>query len=173
MAKKLAIFRPRTLWVPQLRNPLKCCTTPRQATKEKGTLAFSFKLRRHDHQCPGAKNCQFFGQFEDTFLTFPWNLIEKTLAPTKGVKIYFLLDFPTLPIFVVPLPRGPPWENLKIWRDLREYPLIFLIFLHPESAPGLTPINKVRQPNFVLIFKLPNLSPRSGFLSLDKCQDHF
>ena len=162
MAKKLAIFRPRTLVV-----------VPSQF-KGKAKVPFSFVAWRGivqhfkgflslgDSKHPGAKNCQFFGQFEDTFLTFPWNLIEKTLAPTKGVKIYFLLDFPTLPIFVVPLPRGPPWENLMIWRDLREYPLIFLIFLRPESAPGLAPINKVRQPNLTLVFKLPNLLSRSG-----------
>ena len=162
MAIKLAIFRPRMFWVPKLRNPLKCCTIPRQATKEKGTLAFPLNWEGTTTNVRGRKIANFFGQFKDTFLTFPWNLIEKTLAPTKGVKIYFLLDFPTLPIFVVPLPRGPPWENLKIWRDLREYPLIFLIFLRPESAPGLAPINKVRQPNLTLVFKLPNLLSRSG-----------
>ena len=114
-----------------------------QETKEKGTLTYFFRLTRHDHDCPEAKNRQFFGQFEDTFITFPWNLIEKTLAPAKGVKIYFLLGFPTLPIFVVPLPRGPPWENLMIWRDFKKYPLIFLIFLRPETAPGLLILVKI------------------------------
>ena len=109
--------------------------------KRRGDFSF-FKLRRHDTNVWG-RNLPIFWPIWRHFYNFSLKSNWKDFGPPKGVKIDFLLGPPTLAIYVALFQGDPPWENLMIWRDLKKYPLIFLIFLRPETAPGLLILLKI------------------------------